>query len=331
MPNSFKEITIKQEQDGQRLDNVIALIFPDLSLRERRKLWDDWKIFVDNKVQGAGFRVRVGQVIRLEAKNLTVAPTIQQGSDNSATLQASILKVDNDFIFLYKPQGLHSTMLNAGGPSLEGQLANLLGSEYESVKLCNRLDVQTSGIVVAGKNDAARLAWQSLENYAKCQKRYVALVQESEQGLAKSCVIKTALDTDKRKKSRVLAEDTHSLRHTHFNKLAVVDAATYAILCEYFPNFPKNMPQGLFFMGCTIFKGARHQIRAHAAHAGFALFNDHRYIDANPNYENESFLLHHGALNLPHDSIYCSAPWEQDLPQKVQEIINQFFTSSCPC
>ncbi len=324
MSPNFYEITISQEQEGQRLDIVLALFFPKLSLRKRRLLWEEWLVFVENKPRSAGFRVRAGQIVKILSKNIQSDKLRDAKKATSSYLQPHIIHEDENFIFVFKPQALHSTHLASGGPSLEANLAHFLPNKNKDAQLCNRLDAQTSGIVVLGKSEQALQEWLHLENYAKCEKRYVAMVQESEQNKVKTCIIKAALDTDKRKKSRVLPENVHSLRHTHFVKLAPVDSASYTALLKYFPSFPQTMPRGLFFMGCTIFKGARHQIRAHAAHAGFALFNDQRYIDANPNYKNESFLLHHGALVLPHERIYCPAPWQEDLSAELQKSITTF-------
>ncbi len=316
----MKTLIVNQSQAGQRLDHVIAQIFPEHSLRLRRKLWDNWHIFVDNKPQGAGYAVKAGQIVSLKPKDV-LAPT----SQNETPPAAYTIENNNNFTFLYKPQALHSTHLESGGPSLEAQLPFIEGAE--EVSLCNRLDAGTSGIVVAAKHDAARQIWQELEAAGKCQKRYVALVQGDLQE-GQSYTIKAALDTDKRKKSRILSKDAAPLRHTFFQVLAKVDDSIYASLCQYFPNFPKDIPTDLYFMACTIYKGARHQIRAHAAHAGFALYHDHRYTKQNCTPKNECFCLHHGALVLPDAHIYCPAPWQDALPAHTQATIKAWLLQS---
>ncbi len=299
------KLIINKNQTGQRLDYTLAQIFSGLSLRARRRLWDNWHILVDNKHQGPGHMVHAGQIIRIEPKNTI---TCDQSINNAdKTDQPRILAKDNGLIFIYKPRGLHSQHLAHGGPSLEALLPTLMGTE--NAILCNRLDAQTSGIVVVAKQDEARQKWQELENAGHCQKHYIALVQ----GEAKSCTMTLALQTDKRKKSRILKDNAPPLRHTHFQVLNRVDTLTYAKLREYFQSFPEHAPAELYFVACTIYKGSRHQIRAHAAHAGFALFNDHRYNTENPSYSNECFLLHHGALVLPHVRIDCPAPWNEQV------------------
>ncbi len=315
----FKPISIESAQVGQRLDNVLAMIFPKLSLRARRKLWDNWQVLVDNKAQDAGFRVSLGQIITLKQLS-QVAKTV------TINFNAHILQRDDDLTFIYKPQGLHSAYLEHGGASLEEMLPTLLNDQQGRAILCNRLDVQTSGIVVVANNEQGLTTWQELENNKQCQKRYVALVQselEHDEIIQGEYIIRADLDTDKRKKSRILAHKALSLRHTHFKTLAKLMPCDYEKLRKYFPSFNEVMPENLYLMACTIFKGARHQIRAHAAHAGFGLYNDFRYQGLD--FTNECFCLHHGALLLPHRHIHCQAPWAEHLSNELQQKIKEFF------
>ncbi len=310
-----QSINIPKHLDGQRLDNVIILIFPELSLRARRRIWEDWHIYVNDTPKGPGFRVKCGQTISLQAK-IPPALSIPPNSVTYSSDQPYLIKNLEDLCFIYKPRGLHSTYLTKGGPSLEDKLNAIMG---QAGTLCNRLDAQTSGIVVAAKTELALNSWQDIENMGQCQKHYIALVQ----GNAHNCCINNALDTDKRKKSRVLQQQAPTLRHTHFKVLAQINEIDYAVIQQYFQEFPKIMPQNLYLMACTIYKGARHQIRAHAAYAGFPLFNDLRYISNL--YTNECFLLHHNSLKFIHNEITCQAPWEDkltlDTSQHIKNII----------
>ncbi len=312
MSTSHKEIIIEPSQNGHRLDYILKEIFPNLSLRERKKLWDNWVILIDGKKQGPGFQVRSGQSLSLIAKNIEVQKITQH---HSYLNDVHLLRELDDLIFLYKPSGLHSAKQKNNAQSLEEHLAEILGEHNLQGVLCNRLDAQTSGIMIAAKNTDARQSWQDIENKGQCQKQYIALVQ----GDAKTCVITKDVDIAKRKISRILHNEALALRHTHFQLLGEVNAEIYSSLCNFFPNLPNNMSSKLYLMACTIFKGTRHQIRAHAAYAGFPLFNDHRY--QRRDFTEESFVLHHVALHLPHGHIYCQAPWQSQLPTSLNEKI----------
>ena len=63
-----------------------------------------------------------------------------------------------------------------------------------------------------------------------------------------------------------------------------------------------SFPDSLTLAGCTIHRGARHQIRAHAAALGHALWLDGLYASSLPQSSEDGqgyFFLHHGALHLP--------------------------------
>ena len=65
--------------------------------------------------------------------------------------------------------------------------------------------------------------------------------------------------------------------------------------------------------GCLILKGARHQIRAHAASLGHPLLGDARYgAEGRPAAE-ERFFLHHGRIELPGFAASCLPDWLETL------------------
>ncbi|MBR4741952.1 MAG: hypothetical protein IK079_03545, partial [Desulfovibrio sp.] len=107
-----------------------------------------------------------------------------------------------------------------------------------------------------------------------------------------------ALRTNGGKQSRVLAEDASRLRWTEFVPLVVLNEK---------PSWLKaSIPCPVTLVGCRIFCGARHQIRCHAAHAGYPLLFDSLYGHAS---DGEFFYLHHAALALPTETILDFPPW----------------------
>lgn len=193
----------------------------------------------------------------------------------------------------------------------------LPGLHAEPLLLCNRLDFETSGIVTAALDTAGLLAWRDAEDAGLCEKRYVALLCRH---LPAPLTISRALDTNKRVTTKVLKTDAPPLRHTLLTPLACINAAdllapdaldepllhpTLRALAGADPRTP------LTLTGCRIHKGARHQIRAHAAHAGHPLWGDVRYGGG----EYGGFFLHHGGIELPGATAHCIPPWFAVLPR----------------
>ncbi len=301
-------VTIGEAYAGQRVDKALQILFPELSTRARKLLWDTWYIFLNERKVSAGATVCEGDVLSAKPKD------VLKREDSKSTaevvpqhLEPRFIEEREDWVFFSKPRGLHSVVVRGGLPSLEAYLQQK-EAQYGELFLCNRLDAQTTGIVVAARSQRALAQWQDMENKGLCQKRYVALAQ----GHCRQVRVRAALDTHKRKITRVLHEEAPLLRQSAFFPLQEVSHAEYGKLCAYFSEFPERMPEYLTLMGCTIYKGARHQIRVHAAHAGFPLFNDTRYIMREATSQ-ECFLLHHGALHYEHGAVYCPAPWEAAL------------------
>ncbi len=330
--HSPRTLCITEAQAGQRVDKALHMLFPNLSTRGRKLLWEEWHIQLNGRKVAAGVAVRTGDCLSASLKQGLKASVgaekkachAQQWEQQWEQERSPVfLEAHEDWLFFSKPRGLHSAAVQGGSPSVEAYLQQN-HETYGELFLCNRLDAQTSGIVVASRSEAGRAYWQDMENRGLCQKRYVALVQ----GQVQKKAVRAALDTDKRKISRVLDAEAPLLRHSYFFPLQKISAAEYATLQIYFPEFAAFPEQDfreaheLNFVGCTIYKGARHQIRAHAAFAGFPLWGDRRYILRQALGE-ECFLLHHGALHYEHGVIQCAASWEEALQDT--SAIKEFF------
>lgn len=124
-----------------------------------------------------------------------------------------------------------------------------------------------------------------------------------------------------------LADHADFRRHTLLRPLAALDARELADILEAAEGRVWRgagpAPQRVTLAACRIVKGARHQIRAHAAAAGFPLWGDRRYGAAwlcglerengggrpAPYAENERFYLHHGRLSLPGWTVRSAPRW----------------------
>ncbi len=313
---------VSEKYKDQRVDKVLQELFPQSSVRSRKLLWQEWVISLNGRKTAAGATVRVGDVLcatpretlSVTEATMPLSPSWQQAEKLQNKIPV-LLKKHDAWLFFAKPRGLHCAAVAGRNFSLEEYLGSQEGT-YGKVFLCNRLDAQTSGIVVAAQSAQGVQRWQDLEAQGLCEKRYVALVHGVRGGqgnITLEVCVKQALDTDKRKITRVLPQEAETVRQTHFTMLHPVLVQEYQNLCEFFPSFPQDSAEhALYMMGCTIYKGARHQIRAHAAHAGFPLWNDARYVRREVVQE-ECFLLHHGALHFQGQSVYCAPVWEKAL------------------
>ena len=332
-----------QGMTGQRLDFALSVLLPHMGLRGRKRCIENGLVRVNGRVCTAAQRLRNGDVVVLQEAGQEVAqdsarqavPALDQqvgalgqaaacapGMDSNQC-EPRLLGIQGDLCFFFKPAGLHTAALVGGtAPSLEGMLPQLLrgrsahagraenasGPAASSLpQLLQRLDHGTSGLVCGAFSHEAADDFRRFEAGGHCEKRYVALLAGR---LEEYFTVRRALRTDKRNKSRVLECDTGRTRWTEFLPLYYFDGPELNL-----PAFTEDSQfrrVGLTLAGCRIRRGARHQIRAHAASFGHPLWNDPLYGFASPDNESADspvFFLHHGCLTLPGATCVVPPPW----------------------
>lgn len=261
---------------GERLDRFLAGA-SGLGLRAARRMIEAGRVLVQGRPARASHRLGAGQAVRVLGD-----AGIEEGQ---GALRAVLLKKAGDFAALCKPAGLNTASLaGGGGASLEAQLGGLLPEG--GYLLVNRLDRDTSGIVLAAATEAARARFKRLEDESRVDKRYLAVVQGV---LSAPVELRWALDTADRARTRVLdGPAADPLRVTTARPLAAAG--------------------GLTLVEARIAKGARHQIRAHLARAGHPILGDALYgggTDAG------GLRLHHWRCEMPGFCAAALPDWEE--------------------
>lgn len=302
---------------GLRLDKALSLVFPDLAaagLRARRRLCERGCVRLQQRCAGPAAKVRAGEVLALAVRRTDAVPTTCAPDEVPV-----VVRRDTLFAALYKPGGLHSAALvGSPEPSLEEMLPDLLGVApvtspsaepgfQKSVVfpcLLNRLDRETSGLVLAAYAEVGRRIWRKAEDEGKTDKRYLAVLEGHLKAPVSVCA---ALDVADRRKSRILDHPTADpLRCTEAAPLGVFPAS-------------RILPGAtglLTLAGCRIRKGARHQIRAHLAAAGYPLAGDALYGNT---HGKSHFLLHHACLRLPGFAALFLPAWLPLLPEQTAD------------
>ncbi|MBQ4132770.1 MAG: RNA pseudouridine synthase [Desulfovibrionaceae bacterium] len=243
-----------------------------------------------------------------------------------------VLKSENDILGIFKPAGLHSAALpgGRGGLSLEDMLPDLCeksGIDPVGTVLFNRLDCLTSGIVMACRGEAALKRCLDAENAGLMEKRYFALVCGDVTG---ELIIANKLDTDSRARTKVLKQaEPDPLRHTRAEPLYSAPAGEFGLeIPADIADIPTSVNIAQTNPVCTLLqvvikRGARHQIRAHLAAAGYPIWGDPIYNDCFS--ENCNLYLHHFAVSAP-DFLCLAAPvWGQTATQMINGLFPGLF------
>lgn len=311
--------TVTPEEAGTRLDALLATLCPGVGIRGRRRLCQQGRATVNGRARPAGHTLRAGDVCAIlpaEAAPSGVPPNATgEAPRGDVPRLLTAQDMPDGLYFCSKPTGLHTlTLAGSAADSLEARLPGLFPPPLP--RLLTRLDGGTSGIVILAATPEAAARWHTAEDTGQCHKYYLALLTGR---LEEAVTVTRALDTRRRATTAVLEHDATPLRYTRLAPL--LWCAPNAGLAR--PHSPP--PQGLTLALCSILKGARHQIRAHAAHAGYPLWGDTRYggpaTDGGASREagDGAFFLHHALLTLGAGRVHCPCPWLRALPPTARE------------
>ncbi len=296
MPNTA---TVPEAMEGQRLDSALELLVPDHGLRARKRLLETHRVLVDGRPRPKGYRVQAGQVLSLEPLDPHAATSAPLDPADWPGLRV-VGQATGRMAALCKPAGLDTEALaGSPGPSLEAFLPGFFPGRF--AVLVNRLDRPVSGVVLAALSPQGVDDYRALEDARAVAKVYLALVHGHCNDMKGSeLVLDRALDVSRRKAVRVLDEpDPTGLRHTRVRFLGPPPGRD--------GSRAEAMPEDAVLARVVIHKGARHQIRAHLAHAGHPIVGDPLYGLGEPG----PVYLHHALAALPGFQAHADPLWPQ--------------------
>ena len=322
-------LCIDVARSGKRLDAVLGDLFPSMGVRGRRRLVERGAVLVNGRHAKPGQAVRKGDIV--EAVGSQSNRLTQTGRPDGVP-QVRLLGVQGDYCFFAKPALLHTVRVaGSSESSLEDQIPRLMAEASgslvaegacqpvcPSVRLLQRLDFETSGIVAGALSPEAEAAFRALERQGRVSKRYVCLVEGD---LQNETVVASRLVSDGHGKERVMDEDDP-------------DPARQTLLCPLSRLSSADISGGvqgvasITLAGVAISRGARHQIRVHAASLGHPLVGDSLYgamgcFVPKAGQAVPRFLLHHGRLAFDSVCMECQPAWA--LPAESMESVHRWF------
>lgn len=290
--------TVVEMQNG-RLDKVCSEIFSDYSRSQIKQLLDGGNITVNGKTEKAKYKVKSGDVIRLEEPE---TKTLELRPEN---IPLDIVYEDDDVIVINKPQGMvvhpapghdEHTLVNA--LLYHCPLSTINGTFRPGI--VHRIDKDTSGLLMVAKNDKAH---RSLAKQLKDKtniREYVALVHgriAEDEGTINAPIGRRLKD---RKKQAVVKDGRNAVTH-------------FEVLKRY---------RDYTFVKCILETGRTHQIRVHMKYIGHPLVGDPLYGPKKTIKGNGQFL-HAGKLGFVHPTTGKLLIFEAPLPKIFQECLEK--------
>ena len=274
----MKELTIGQNDAGQRLDRFLAKAVPLLPASLAQKYIRLKRIKRNGTRAQRDTRLEAGDKLQLYINDeFFDTPREDNAYLTVAVPKLNIVYEDDHILLVDKRPGLavHPHDGAEYGRTLIDQIQAYLYQKKEwrpreehsfTPALCNRIDRNTGGIVIAAKTaEALRVMNQKIKD-REIDKRYLAIVEgtpKPREGSLKGYLFKDAV------KNRVFVTDAPKPG----SKTCQTNYKTLASL------------NGLSLVECELITGRTHQIRAQFAHAGHPLLGDGKYGKLDKRYD----------------------------------------------
>ncbi|PZQ39674.1 RluA family pseudouridine synthase [Caulobacter sp. 602-1] len=247
---------------GQRLDKVLAPLFPDLSRARLQALIGEGRLSLDGQpITDAARKARAGTYV------LSVPPPSPAEPEPEA-IPLSILYEDEHLIVVDKAAGMavhpapgtpNGTLVNALLHHCGASLSGIGGVARPGI--VHRLDKDTSGVMVAAKSDVAHQGLSKLFATHDIDRLYVALTRGAPSPASGTIDTQLGRSPSDRKKMAVLKSGGRRAI-THYR----VEAAFG----------PQDKPLAAR-VACRLETGRTHQIRVHMASKGSPCLGDPVY------------------------------------------------------
>lgn len=293
-----ERLIVDEGAAGERLDRFLAGRELEVSRSHIQKLIESGCVLVNGRTAKANAKLREGDAVETEipeAQELEILPE---------AIPLDILYEDSDVIVINKARGM---VVHPAAGAADGTLVNALLHHCEDLSgingvirpgIVHRLDKDTSGVMVAAKNDRAHvdLAEQIREKTA--QRIYRAIV------------------------CGTIAEDRGEIRApigrhpTERKKMAVVPGGKEArTLFRVVERFPAHT-----LVECRLKTGRTHQIRVHMAYIGHPLLGDPKY--GRKTLEIAGQALHSCELSFTHPRTKERMTFAAEMPEDMKAILH---------
>jgi 23S rRNA pseudouridine1911/1915/1917 synthase len=316
-------VTVAGDEASPRLDRVLAVRRPELSRSRLKALILAGQVTIKSApIRDPAYHVAAGDTITIDVPEAVAAEP--SGED----IALDIVYEDDDIIVIDKPSGLvvhpaagheTGTLVNALIAHCGASLSGIGGVRRPGI--VHRLDKDTTGLMVAAKNDRAH---QSLS------------AQFADHGRTRSMrrgYMAFAWDVPNRQRGTVDAPiDRHPFAR---EKMAVRDSGREAIThWETQESFQGRDGKPIAaLLACQLETGRTHQIRVHLAHIGHPLLGDGVY---GPHFKTKAShlgpmsqaamvdldrqALHAYLLALEHPQTGAILEWISDLPPDLARL-----------
>ncbi|NCB34086.1 MAG: RluA family pseudouridine synthase, partial [Erysipelotrichia bacterium] len=273
----------------------------DLSRTRVQTLCEDGLVLVNQNSVKSSFKVSEGDQIEAEI------PADEPINVKPENIPLDVLYEDSDVIVINKPKGM---IVHPAPGVYTGTLVNALLYHCRDLSgingvirpgIVHRIDKDTTGCIVACKNDFAHEKIAAQLSDKTCHREYKTIVMgtlEHDEGLIDAPI---GRDPSDRQKMKVTDKNSREAR-TRFKVIEHFRDSTYA--------------------ECILETGRTHQIRAHMKFIGHPVMGDPKYGHICKYMDTQGQVLHAYKLTFVHPRTGESMTFEAPLPKYFDELLD---------
>ena len=297
-------LELRADQAGERCDAFLARTLPQLTRSAAQRLLEEGKVTREGKALKKNERLKENDLVTVVLSDPTPVDVAPQD------IPLDVVYEDDDLIVINKPVGMvvhpapghpDGTVVNALLYHCNGTLSGINGELRPGI--VHRIDRDTSGLLIAAKNDVTHLALaQQLQDHS-LYRGYEAICvggPREDSGTIDAPIARHRTDRKK------MAVDWQSRRR----------AVTHYTVLERFP--------GCTHIACRLETGRTHQIRVHMAHIGHPLLGDTVYGSKTPYPGLAGQCLHARTLTFTHPRTGERMTVECPLPDWFEALLTKF-------
>lgn len=293
-----KEIRFSGE--SIRIDKYLASAIENVTRSELKNYFTDGLITVNGKVVKPSYTLSENDIINIEPREVVTLDVEKED------IPLDVVYEDSDVIVVNKPSGM---VVHPAFGHYQGTLVNALMHHCDDLSgingviragIVHRIDKDTSGLLVACKND---LSHKSLSKQLKDKtttRKYIAIVYgQIPHNLGK---INAPIGRDENNRQKMAVVSGGKPAVTHFKVL------------ERFKKFT--------LIECTLETGRTHQIRVHMSYIGYPVLGDPLYGPRKV-YGNTGQFLHAKTLGFVHPRTNEYVEFSKDAPDIFYETLEE--------
>ena len=317
----MQEFTIGKNEAGQRLDKYLGRILKEAPVSFFYKMMRKKNIVLNGTKCTGREQLSVGDCVKLFLSDETIekfsgTQKLSKISKNYPYKKLEIIYEDDDVLFVNKPSGMLTQKASPADVSLNEYIIGYLLHEGKideaqlrtfRPSVCNRLDRNTSGLVLAGKSMKGSRELSEIIKNRTLEKYYITVVKGKVTDDSSVCAL--LIKDEAANKVSVRPVDG-SMAPTEDERFIRTD---YHVL---------GHGEDYTVLEVHLITGRPHQIRAHLAMLGHPVLGDFKYGDRkiNEKYKLKDQLLHAYRVVLPDGREY-KAP----VPAKLEKFTKNIF------